>query len=45
LFNFKEGENFNPPPNFGGLTTGILKVFRGLKFEPEAGIGQKGIIL
>ncbi|MBW2321011.1 MAG: hypothetical protein JRF31_09265 [Deltaproteobacteria bacterium] len=24
------------------LTTGILVVFRGLKFEPDAGIGQKG---
>jgi len=21
LFEYKEGENFNPPPNFGGLTT------------------------
>jgi hypothetical protein len=42
LFNNKEGENFNHrntlsilrinPPKFGG----------GLKFEPDAGIGQKG---
>jgi len=24
------------------LTTGIHWVFRGLKFEPDAGIGQKG---
>jgi hypothetical protein len=24
------------------LTTGIHGVFRGLKFEPDAGIGQKG---
>jgi hypothetical protein len=23
LFKVKEGESFNPPPNFGGLTTGI----------------------
>jgi hypothetical protein len=30
LFKVKEGENFNLPPNFGGLTTGIqYKVFRG----------------
>ncbi len=26
----------------GGLTTGIHVVFRGLKFEPDADIGQKG---
>jgi hypothetical protein len=42
LFKFKEGENFNHrntlsilrinPPKFGG----------GLKFEPDAEIGQKG---
>jgi hypothetical protein len=25
------------------LTTDIHEVFRGLKFEPNAGIGQKGI--
>jgi len=25
-----------------GLTTGIHVVFRGLKFEPDADIGQKG---
>jgi hypothetical protein len=24
------------------LTTGILEVFRGLKFEPDTEIGQKG---
>jgi hypothetical protein len=24
------------------LTTGIHKVFRGLKFEPNVGIGKKG---
>jgi len=30
-----------PPPNFGGLTTGILGVFRGLKFELVAEIRQK----
>jgi hypothetical protein len=23
FFKVKEGENFNPPPNFGGLTTVI----------------------
>ena len=26
----------------GGLTTGIHVVFRGLKFEPDAEIGQNG---
>jgi hypothetical protein len=26
------------------LTTGIHKVFRVLKFEPDAGIGQKGAL-
>jgi len=26
----------DPPPNFGGLTTVILIVFRGLKFESDA---------
>jgi general secretion pathway protein D len=26
------------------LTTGILLVFRGLKFEPDAAIGQKGVL-
>jgi hypothetical protein len=31
----------DPPPNFGGLTTGILVVFRGLKFESDADIGKK----
>jgi len=25
------------------LTTGILVVFRGLKFEPDTEIGQKGV--
>ncbi len=43
LFKFKDGE---PPPNFGGLTTGIHLVFRGLKFEPDPpeffGGGKKG---
>ena len=30
----------DPPPNFGGLTTVILIVFRGLKFESDPrGIG------
>ena len=33
LFEIKEGENF---------TAGIHGVFRGLKFEPDADIGQKG---
>jgi len=33
LFEIKEGEI---------LTTGIHVVFRGLKFEPNADIGQKG---
>jgi len=27
LFEFKEGDNFNPPSNFGGLTGGIHLVF------------------
>jgi hypothetical protein len=27
LFKLKEGENFNPPPNFGGLTT-LMKTHR-----------------
>jgi hypothetical protein len=31
----------DPPPNFGGLTTVILVLFRGLKFEPDADIGGK----
>jgi hypothetical protein len=31
----------DPPPNFGGLTTVILVVFRGLKFESDADIGKK----
>ena len=31
----------DPPPNFGGLTTVILIVFRGLKFESDADIGGK----
>ncbi len=31
----------DPPPNFGGLTTVILVVFRELKFEPDADIGEK----
>ena len=37
LFKFKEGDNFR--------TTGIHGVFRGLKFEPDAEIGQKGVFL
>jgi len=37
LFKFKEGD-----PALAGLTTGIQLVFRGLKFEPDAEIGQKG---
>jgi len=43
LFKFKEGD---PPPYFGGLTIGIHRVFRGLKFEPDppvfGGGGKKG---
>jgi hypothetical protein len=31
----------DPPPNFGGLTTVILIVFRGLKFESDADIDGK----
>jgi hypothetical protein len=31
----------DPPPNFGGLTTVIQVVFRGLKFESDADIGEK----
>jgi len=35
LFKFKEGEILN---------TGIYWIFRGLKFEPDAKIGQKGTL-
>ncbi len=37
LFKVKAGD-----PAAAGLTTGIHRVFRGLKFEPDAEIGQKG---
>ena len=35
MFKIKEGD-----PPIGGLTAGIHTVFRGLKFEPDADIGQ-----
>jgi hypothetical protein len=54
LFKAKEGENFNHPREIGfafhGAGTNTLSILRinppkfggGLKFEPDAGIGQKG---
>ena len=39
MFNFVQDQGRRP--NFkSGLTTGIHVVFRGLKFEPDADIGQ-----
>jgi len=32
------------PGKAKNLTTGIHLVFRGLKFEPDTGIGQKGAV-
>ena len=54
LFKANEGENFNHPSTifqtYGASrhTLGILRIKPpkfggGLKFEPEAGIGQKGV--
>jgi len=53
LFEFKEGENFNHPSTICqtyGAGRNTLSISRinppkfggGLKFEPDAGIGQKG---
>jgi hypothetical protein len=54
LFKYKKGENFNHPREIGfafhGAGTNTLSILRinplkfggGLKFEPDAGIGQNG---
>ena len=39
----KNVQFYSSPRQVKILTTDIHEVFRGLKFEPNAGIGQKGI--
>jgi len=38
----KEGENFSHPVEIPGSSTGICLIFRGLKFDSDADIGEKG---
>jgi hypothetical protein len=42
LFKFKEDENFNRRNTLGILSINPPKFGGGLKFESDAGIGQKG---